>query len=493
VLDPAMGSAHFLVGSCAYIAQYIATDPSYGGPLSLEEIQRLVAERCLYGVDINPLAVELAQLALWLTTVREGEILDRRGRREFSYRRIRGDRIAVRQALADLDATPAERFSPVDLGREPWVLTTGDEARVLRHVADGAERLDTATGGIFTGLQTSADHVYVVEDRGQRGANRVVYSRASDRELELEETLLHRLASGSDVSRYSFEPLSQLLLFPYRREHGRMRLLTTDELAALPLTEAYLREHEHELRSREGGKMDHTGWYAFGRTQSLGAHDLPKLGVAATVRRLEVAADSDGVVYFHNVRVNGIHLQPDGPSIWTLLVLLNSRLLDYVFRRGAREHAGGHYAANKQFIAPLPIRLPTGEQARVLDTLGERLARNTTAIGHERLGFLDWLDRRLGARIADLSGASRLRRYDQHTAAELLAVLQRNRTRLAHDPTSRSFQDQFTGEHQASLARLVPLTRAVSVDEAAADQFVYDLYRLARAQRALVEAEYMQP
>jgi hypothetical protein len=87
ILDPAMGSAHFLVGACAYIAQYIATDPSYGGSLSLEEIQRLVAERCLYGVDINPLAVELAQLSLWLTTVREEEPLTRSRSRRASRSR----------------------------------------------------------------------------------------------------------------------------------------------------------------------------------------------------------------------------------------------------------------------------------------------------------------------------------------------------------------------------------------------------------------------
>ena len=61
------------------------------------------------------------------------------------------------------------------------------------------------------------------------------------------------------------------------------------------------------------------------------------------------------------------------PAIWTLLVLLNSRLLDYVFRRGAREHAGGHYAANKQFIAPLPIRVPEGKLGGTIDALGERL------------------------------------------------------------------------------------------------------------------------
>ncbi len=60
VLDPAMGSAHFLVGAVGFLAQAIATDPSYDGDLSELELRRLVAERSLYGVDLNPLAVELA-------------------------------------------------------------------------------------------------------------------------------------------------------------------------------------------------------------------------------------------------------------------------------------------------------------------------------------------------------------------------------------------------------------------------------------------------
>lgn len=75
VVDPAMGSGHFLVSAAAYIAQFIATDPSYQGDLEWREIQRLVAERCLYGVDLNPMAVELARLALWLSTVSDAEPL----------------------------------------------------------------------------------------------------------------------------------------------------------------------------------------------------------------------------------------------------------------------------------------------------------------------------------------------------------------------------------------------------------------------------------
>ena len=34
--------------------------------------RRLVAEHCLYGVDVNPLAVELAKLAIWLVTLSKG-------------------------------------------------------------------------------------------------------------------------------------------------------------------------------------------------------------------------------------------------------------------------------------------------------------------------------------------------------------------------------------------------------------------------------------
>lgn len=70
VCDPAMGSGHFLVSAASYISRFIATDPSQEG-IDVDElrIRRSVSERCLYGVDVNPMAVELARLALWLATV----------------------------------------------------------------------------------------------------------------------------------------------------------------------------------------------------------------------------------------------------------------------------------------------------------------------------------------------------------------------------------------------------------------------------------------
>ncbi len=77
ILDPAMGSGHFLIRACQYLAEEIATNPftqdldaeSFQGEATILHWKRKVAERCLYGVDLNPMAVELAKLALWLETV----------------------------------------------------------------------------------------------------------------------------------------------------------------------------------------------------------------------------------------------------------------------------------------------------------------------------------------------------------------------------------------------------------------------------------------
>jgi hypothetical protein len=77
VVDPAMGSGAFLVAACRYLAgAYEAALVRAGGchPSDFDEAERVtlrraIAERCLYGVDLNPMAVQLARLSLWLATL----------------------------------------------------------------------------------------------------------------------------------------------------------------------------------------------------------------------------------------------------------------------------------------------------------------------------------------------------------------------------------------------------------------------------------------
>jgi hypothetical protein len=98
ICDMAMGSGAFLVQVCRWLAERVVEaweeaerqgaaisadgdvlEKAAGHdllPLDREErlsfARRLVAERCVYGVDINPMAVELAKLSLWLVTLAKG-------------------------------------------------------------------------------------------------------------------------------------------------------------------------------------------------------------------------------------------------------------------------------------------------------------------------------------------------------------------------------------------------------------------------------------
>ena len=78
VCDPACGSGHFLVAAARRIAKRVAAirtgDPE-PPPERVREALADVVGRCIYGVDLNPLAVELAKVSLWLETLDPGRPL----------------------------------------------------------------------------------------------------------------------------------------------------------------------------------------------------------------------------------------------------------------------------------------------------------------------------------------------------------------------------------------------------------------------------------
>jgi len=69
ILDPAMGSGHFLVGATNYMAKRICEIENNTDEQHYVERKRDVVRQCIYGVDLNPLAVDLAMVTLWLETL----------------------------------------------------------------------------------------------------------------------------------------------------------------------------------------------------------------------------------------------------------------------------------------------------------------------------------------------------------------------------------------------------------------------------------------
>ena len=180
VADIAMGSGAFLVAACRYLAARLQeawlaegmpitahvadTTEALRDPLPADPIERdalahrLVAERCLYGVDKNPMAVEMAKLSLWLITLAKD--------RPFSFvdHALRaGDSLLGITDVTQLRAAhldPRWRQGSLDLGFEEvdtavgraLTLRTDLEAFVVRDVPDAERKAwlladaDTALG-----------------------------------------------------------------------------------------------------------------------------------------------------------------------------------------------------------------------------------------------------------------------------------------------------------------------------------------------------------
>jgi hypothetical protein len=78
VCDPACGSGHFLIAAAHRIARRLATVRTHEeepAPDAVRHALRDVVGRCVFGVDINPMAVELCQVALWMDALEPGKPL----------------------------------------------------------------------------------------------------------------------------------------------------------------------------------------------------------------------------------------------------------------------------------------------------------------------------------------------------------------------------------------------------------------------------------
>lgn len=78
ICDPACGSGHFLIAASHRVAKQLArarTGEDEPSPEAIRHALRDVIGRCLYGVDINPMSVELCKISLWMEAMEPGKPL----------------------------------------------------------------------------------------------------------------------------------------------------------------------------------------------------------------------------------------------------------------------------------------------------------------------------------------------------------------------------------------------------------------------------------
>ncbi len=221
VCDPACGSGSFLVGSLRFLtAAYvealetrIAEDPERprrfpyaeptddphaddyieleGGALSARSqrrAKRFVAQRCLFGVDLNPLAVELCRVALWVET------LDRELPFEFFSHHIKCGNSLVGAWLDQVEDYPLRAWARVGGSKEARkrlkairkeTVKPEMKREVERMIAQAPRR--TVQGNMFGATVVQTDIFAAIQDAPKRA----VVEEALDALRELQKLPVH--------------------------------------------------------------------------------------------------------------------------------------------------------------------------------------------------------------------------------------------------------------------------------------------------------------
>ena len=157
VLDPSMGSGHFLVEATEHIALFLVgldvapEDLEINGEAELAYWKRRVVQSCIYGVELNPLAVDLAKLSLWLATVAKDRPLS------FLDHHLRCGNSLVGARIDDLQ---------LGGNRKKRKMKRDDDAQ-LSMLGDPAfqNNMSTAVGSMWTIEENPADTVEEVKEQ----------------------------------------------------------------------------------------------------------------------------------------------------------------------------------------------------------------------------------------------------------------------------------------------------------------------------------------
>jgi hypothetical protein len=224
ILDPACGSGHFLLSAGRRIAGHVARLNSGGTPTvsGYRMALRKVVSRCLFGVDRNPMALELARMALWLEAMTPDAPLT-----FLDHHLVYGDALIGLVDLAVLkDGIPGEAYHPVQ----------GDVKEVAKQLAkknrDGLKEIERARKSGQLGLSfldaTVARQLKELEILPDETIEAVAAKRAALQRIlaDAQDWKAHPLALAADLMVAAF-------LAPKTDQTEKLVPTTSDVLAVL--------------------------------------------------------------------------------------------------------------------------------------------------------------------------------------------------------------------------------------------------------------------
>ena len=222
------------------------------------------------------------------------------------------------------------------LTEKEWSFAFGEDKKFFEKLLEVKTTLSDVSDKLLVGLQTSADPVYILEFKEDKGKYKILYSKSLDKEVKLESGILKPLLKGKEIRRYSTPEIENMLIFPYEIMKDNATLIDKNTFQSkFPLCWEYLNENKEKLAQRDVSG-DTKLWWQFGRNQNIIEMGKPKLITQVLASKASYTADLEGQYYFvggGNAGGYGVKLKPEFEKHYHyILGLLNSAAIDKYLR-----------------------------------------------------------------------------------------------------------------------------------------------------------------
>ncbi|GAK50962.1 putative type IIS restriction/modification enzyme [Candidatus Moduliflexus flocculans] len=261
-------------------------------------------------------------------------------------------------------------------GSNQWILF--DNAlgfSVFEKIYNNSIKLENYLDGIFVGLQTSRDVLYILERVSETPF--VCRVPISGKEYELEQDLFKPFLMGKDVQRYGNLSTDKYVFFPYKIVNGNAEIVSEKEiLEKYPKTYRYIKDHEKQFKDRENGKaykMAH--WHAYIYPKNLNKFEQPKLS------SMEICANHPNVTldvnnFYHTTKVySWVKKLENQESYEYLLAIANSQLLWWFLKATGDTLQGDARTFKTNYLNPFPLpkTVSKEKEKKIIDKVKEVL------------------------------------------------------------------------------------------------------------------------
>ena len=294
-------------------------------------------------------------------------------------------------SLYSLGSSPFKDLVIIDklmLADSSWNFQKTELQSLLHKISMNTMSLEHYTSEIFQGIASGKDSVFYVPQ------NRI-------EELNLEKELIFPLLKGKDIKAYCSTWSGYSVIYPYDCNSRVIResVLKRD----FPNIYKYLVSQKTDLLGRDYFDNSTKLWYELWNQRKF--TNFKKLRIISP----EISDKNNFVLeqdFFGNTKTYHIILKNDDYEQYLyFLGLLNSKLLDFVYKLIATPQAGGFYAYKTQFLKNVPIKLlPKNQFARFCS-----LVRDILAITKDRQAKqkeFQTLERRIDQMVYELYGLS---------------------------------------------------------------------------------------